>query len=1010
MAQIGYKDIFADDIFGPVVKSAEDLLTKLLELENKLKNLGKSFASAMKEGLDSGDIQKAIQALEGLNKIQADGAKVVQQRKKAEDELAKIQKQLENINKQLAEAESGLAKDVERAKQALAQKRREIQELIKAEQSQRAVEKALRGEIGETFASYRELTQTLSDLKRAYKDLAAQGMENTEEGKKLKATIDELDERVKDIDKSVGEFQRLVGSYKESIVSALQEVAVVSVSVGTDIQVNIGRVLPLLAEGFVKAGQAAAKGGFGIRAFGDAIKVLGGTLKQSAILLLLDALVQVFQALAKWATSFGERAKIAEWAEAQKQILEAQRQVYFVEQKLLLARGEGVGKLREQAEWINELRIAQRNLYDAQLKALEIAEAELDSLRGQLDDADKLREFEQKRAEIAQRRLELEAARKRQDIELVQREAELREKIQEKVNRLNRELRWLNARGNEFAQALIDGAKAADDLRGRMAELIREFEGDTEAQARIRAAFGRAIVEAQREAREKFAKAVADARDTLIDGLTRLTASSFLINIRQVWSEAERATREYIDTARRLREDAKNPYVPAERRAELIRLAEAYEVLAKKSKEAAKAQIEGLFAKEIQDLQQKIIDLEADKVKALEFRQKVERDANERYFSELIQAIETEIAERKKRNESVDVLERQLSDIIDLRGRVRVALAAKQAGEMEALRRAEAEAEMRVYREALQAAQERAGMELEIQKKRAELYAATEKERVEMIAQIEADGLKKQIEQYQLYLAKLKELYERTGEDVVKAEMEATERRLELLGLRLAEATRESVRTSVKDISKSVSEALDVLDEVLDRADQMRLRKLDAEQRLLDKRLDIYRAAAEAGALSLEDSLALTEKQIEDIEKRRRGIERDMQRRQAFLSALQSYSAALQQTGNPQQALIQTLTNLSLLRSFIQGLPTFYEGTERVGSDNAVKIQGLVRDAFVVRVHEGERIVPAHINRQLGGVRNEDLPKAVKGGEMEVRYDKVADTIVEVLKKHGKVSKIRRSL
>lgn len=1010
MAQIGYKDIFADDIFSPVVKAAEDLLAKLVEMEAKLKAVGKSFAAAMKEGLDSGDIQKVIQALDGLNKVQADGAKVVQQRKKAEEDLAKIKKQLETINNQLAAAESELAKDVERARQALSQKRREIQELVKAERAQQTVERALRGEIRDTFASYRELTQTLSDLKQAYKDLAAQGRENTDEAKRLKATIDELDDKVKEIDKSVGEFQRLVGSYKESIVEALQEVAVVSVSVGTDIQVGVGKVLPLLADGFIKAGQAATKGGFGIRAFGDAVKILGSTLRQSAILLILDALVQVFQALAKWATSFGERARIAEWAKAQQQILEAQRQVYFVEQKLLLARGEGIGKLREQAEWVNELRIAQRNLYDAQLKALELAEAELDVLKGQLDDADKLREYEQKRAEIAQRRLELESARKRQDIELVQREAELRDKIQEKVDRLNRELRWLSARGNEFAQALIDGAKAADELRGRMKELLREFEGDTQAQARIRAAFGRAIVEAQREARERFVRAIAEAREALTAELTKLTASGFLLTIRQVWSEAERAAREYTDTARRLREDARNPYVPADRRKELIELAGAYEVLAKKAKEAAKAQIEGLFAQEIQSLQQKVIDLEADKVKALEFRQGVEREANEKYFSELIQALEAEIEARRRRNEDVDLLERQLSDIVDLRGKFRVALASKQASEMEALRRAEAEAEMKVYREALQAAQDRANTEMEIQRKRIELYATSERERTEKIAQIEIEGLQKQIEQHRLYLAKLRELYERTGEEVVKAEIESVERRLEFLGLRLAEATKAKMEAAVRDISKSVSEALEVLDEVLDRADQVRLRKLDAEQRILDKRLDIYRAAAEAGALSLEDSLALTEKQIESIEKRRRGIEQSMQRRQAFLSALQSYSAALQQTGNPQQALVQTFTNLSLLRAFVQGLPTFYTGTERVGSDNAVKIQGLVRDAFVVRVHEGERIVPANINRQLGGVRNEDLPKLIRGGEVEVKYDKVADTIVEVLRKHGRITKIRRSL
>jgi hypothetical protein len=65
-------------------------------------------------------------------------------------------------------------------------------------------------------------------------------------------------------------------------------------------------------------------------------------------------------------------------------------------------------------------------------------------------------------------------------------------------------------------------------------------------------------------------------------------------------------------------------------------------------------------------------------------------------------------------------------------------------------------------------------------------------------------------------------------------------------------------------------------------------------------------------------------------------------------------------------------------------------------------------------VHEGERIVPAEINRQLGGIKNEDLPKLIQGARQVTRiefdYDSLSNAIVTSITEGNKRKKTKRRL
>lgn len=85
---------------------------------------------------------------------------------------------------------------------ALTQEKRTLTQLMTAE------EKAAQSQEG----SYAHMSQQLELLKKAYKDLSEEGRES-DFGKELEATIQNLDAHLKDMAADMGEFQRNVGNY-----------------------------------------------------------------------------------------------------------------------------------------------------------------------------------------------------------------------------------------------------------------------------------------------------------------------------------------------------------------------------------------------------------------------------------------------------------------------------------------------------------------------------------------------------------------------------------------------------------------------------------------------------------------------------------------------------------------------------------------------------------------------------------------------------------------------------
>lgn len=151
--------------------------------------------------------------------------------------LVKINRELEQNKKAQKDNEKALsmgrvsmAQFTAKQAELIAQHRSLTQEKRTLTQIMTAEEKAAQSQEG----SYVHMSQQLELLKKAYKDLSEEGR-NSDFGKELEASIQNLDAHLKDVAADMGEFQRNVGNYAiagqngvvatESVIAAMNQEA-----------------------------------------------------------------------------------------------------------------------------------------------------------------------------------------------------------------------------------------------------------------------------------------------------------------------------------------------------------------------------------------------------------------------------------------------------------------------------------------------------------------------------------------------------------------------------------------------------------------------------------------------------------------------------------------------------------------------------------------------------------------------------------------------------------------
>ena len=208
-------------------------------------------------------------------------------------------------------------------------------------------------------------------------------------------------------------------------------------------------------------------------------------------------------------------------------------------------------------------------------------------------------------------------------------------------------------------------------------------------------------------------------------------------------------------------------------------------------------------------------------------------------------------------------------------------------------------------------------------------------------------------------LATLKELVEKSVSEEEKLKKQK-------------EDTLKQVASATIKVAQQVSDELFTLEQ--DRIKQ----QLDSSLSALEKAKQRELANA---LLTASEKVAIEEKfRIKEAEEKKKAWKADQEAKaeQAIINGLLGFTASLASQGYP-AGLVTGL--LAIATAGIQAglilskpVPEFAKGTEFVELNGAPK----GTDTIHAMINEGERIVPTHINKQLAGIKNEDLPKLLQ--------------------------------
>jgi len=954
--KLGYRDFFDDELFTPVIENINALIGVLKSLQDNIKAGIVPTLNELRAAIGAftdaqkGEVEQLRKAIAELNKASS-AAKAY---KGIQDEVARLEAKLAGLKAEEAKKAAELRLEIKELTKEHKMNAQAATAEARAKQALALAEKALRGEIDANIISYFHLSDALDNLRERYKSLVLAGKANTEEAARLRDAIAQLDSKIKKADAMVGQYQRNVGNYAKSFKEAMTEFLGASGPAG-EATLALTFAVDRARDAFIAA-EGGARGFF--RAIVEGSKALWGV----GIMLILEGIAKL----------------LSVWKD--REALEnAERKLELTKQEILLNNQLASIKLRLEA--IDDNTIAGLNEKGRLLEAQAQKEIELIRLR-----------------------------REEAERELKKASGAIQEELESPINKL------LAALGKAFggvvrmlayiprALAAVLSALQFDNVAFGIQAIADKAEEAAASIEKVFSSFGAGNIA---QAKEKRAALLQE-----ISGLTNQEA--------EIMQRMAKTQEEIAKKRQKLAEDAIEALrVEVESTATARqRLAEEYNKKLQKLKETLdeyERRLEGgveeiqrirdEYARSAELLRAEMARKDAELIQESIGRiEKIRREA-------FLGALDAEVA---RINETFNAYRQELIEAMNDLGED-----VAEAGEdlQTLLVQLEERRRQAIRKTLLQAA------EREIRLREDIAVALLEKERENFATEEEfARYREKRLAEIQIEAANqrlnvLRDLYEATGDEIYRLEIARTEAAIAQANARLkdiaAREAKEAIKAQqeiVREYIRAVETLAGELDNYLKRIEERQQQGLQRQQDTIRHRISVYEGLAKQGALAAEQSIAELEAREADIVRKQEELKKKAQRREMALAAVKTYVQLLDR--NVPSPLAQTIRDITAISQFVAKLPTFFYGTEFV--KEGVRIPGAVRDALIVRVHEGERIVPADINRQLRGIRNEELPKVVQqsttAARVEFGYDSLTNAIVTSITEGSKRKKVKRRL
>jgi TP901 family phage tail tape measure protein len=176
-----------------------------------------------------------------------------------------------------------------------------------------------------------------------------------------------------------------------------------------------------------------------------------------------------------------------------------------------------------------------------------------------------------------------------------------------------------------------------------------------------------------------------------------------------------------------------------------------------------------------------------------------------------------------------------------------------------------------------------------------------------------------------------------------------------------------------KEYYKRVDELAKLSADYFIKQSQKKIEQIDKEINALNQQKSFLEQLAVEGNLTAEKSLAQNEKMLAEANKKKEQELKKQERIKLAESVFSTYIANLEnKEGN---ALVKTISDISVLTSFINSLPTFYEGTETTVGEALGSPQMQGKDGYIVRVDGSEKVLNPELSKMTGSLTTYEIAK-----------------------------------
>ena len=209
------------------------------------------------------------------------------------------------------------------------------------------------------------------------------------------------------------------------------------------------------------------------------------------------------------------------------------------------------------------------------------------------------------------------------------------------------------------------------------------------------------------------------------------------------------------------------------------------------------------------------------------------------------------------------------------------------------------------------------------------------------------------------------DLTKKTNEDFLKE--------VEEFNTKKVEGTKEATDKELEDLKKAEEEKRAIVQttsEFFQKQSDKRIEQYENEISAAEQQYEVLKELASAGNINASESLAEQQRIIDEANRKKAQEQQRQQRIKLAESVYSTYSQKVE--AGSKNPLAETIRDTTLLQQFINSLPAFMDGTEDTGT-NGKGIDG--KGGFQAVLHPNERVIPKHLNEQIGAISNVDLAR-----------------------------------